>query len=225
MLRQLFNFWSIFFILSGFSARVAAQKLNKHDWAVGEVILTDGDTLTGAVSYYFHKELIQVKSIYGLVKTFSPVNVTRFRVFNEQRQEFQTFRPFMYAPNPAEPAFKTPTFFEVVTEGKYTLIKRSHYVIRNLDPVPAYTSRGYYYEPYSLEQKEATLNNYQLARLNAYYLCTPQNEIIPLRHPKKNLEQLYRDKSAPMKAFIRRRNLSYQNPVALTQVIQYFNHL
>ena len=227
MFRQLLNFGSIFFIFLSFglNRHVTAQKLNKHDWAVGEVILTDGDTLKGAVSYYFQKELIQVKGSNGLVQTFSPVNVTRFRVFNQQHQQFQTFRPFLYAPNPEEPTFKTPTFFEVVTEGKYTLIKRSHYVIRNLDPIPAYTTKGQYYEPYPEMQKEAALNNYQLARLNAYYLFTPENEIIPLRHPKKNLEKLYRDKSAPMKAFVQRRNLSYNNPVALTHVVQYFNHL
>lgn len=227
MFRQLLHFGSIFFFLLNFgvSLRVAAQNLNKHDWSVGEVILTDGDTLKGGVSYYFHKELIQVKDIDGLIRTFSPVNVARFRVFNEQRQEFQTFRPFLYAPNPEEPTFKTPTFFEVVTEGKYTLIKRSSYVIRNLDPIPAYTTRGQYYEPYPVTRKTSDLNSYQLARLNAYYLYTPENEIIPLRHPKKNLEELYRDKSAPMKAFIRRRNLSYKNPVALTHVVQYFNHL
>ncbi len=182
MFRQLLHFKSIFFILLGFglTLRVTAQNLNKHDWSVGEVILTDGDTLKGAVSYYFHKELIQIKDTNGLIRTFSPVNVARFRVFNEQRQEFQTFRPFMYAPNPEEPTFKTPTFFEVVTEGRYTLIKRSNYVIRNLDPIPAYTSRGQYYEPYPVEPKQGNLNNYQLARLNAYiFLRLP---------PQKKLE-------------------------------------
>ncbi|RDC62511.1 hypothetical protein [Adhaeribacter pallidiroseus] len=225
MFRQLLHFRSILFILLGLSSGATAQNLTKHDWSVGEVILTDGDTLKGAVSYYFQKELIQVKNANGFIQTFSPVNVTHFRVFNEQRQEFQTFRPFRYAPNPEEPTFKTPAFFEVVTEGKYTLIKRSCYVIRNLDPVPAYATHGQYYESYSVTRKKSDLNSYQLARLNAYFLYTPENKLIPLRHPKKNLEDLYQDKSVPMKAFIRQRNLSYKNPVALTRVVQYFNHL
>lgn len=227
MFRQLLHFKSFLILVFSFilGSNAIAQNFTRQDWSVGEVILTEGDTLTGAVSYYFNKEIIQVKGRDGLVRTFSPVNVARFRVFNEHRQEFQTFRPFMYSPSPEEPAFKTPTFFEVVTEGKYTLIKRSNFVIRNLDPLPAYTSMGKYYEAYPTKQTDASLNNYQIARSHAYYLLTPENEIMPLRHPKKNLESLYRDKAAPMKAFIRRRNLSYKNPVALTHVVQYFNHL
>ncbi|QNF33969.1 hypothetical protein HUW51_15020 [Adhaeribacter swui] len=207
------------------SSRVIGQNLTKQDWPSGEVVLVNGDTLTGAVSYYLSKELIQVTGRDGLIKTFSPVNVVYFRVLNEQRQEFQTFRPFQYAPNPEEPYFKTPTFFEVVTEGKYTLVKRSNFVVRNLDPIATYTSRGRFYEPCPVLPQKAGLNNYQLAQLNVFYLLTPDEQLIPLRHPKKNLENLYQDKSASMKAFIRRRNLSYKNPVALTHVVQYFNHL
>lgn len=228
MFRKPLYFWSILFIfLNSGVCPALGQHLTKHEWAAGEVVLTNGDKLKGAVTYYFNKEIIQVKGADSLTKTFSPVNVAYFQVFSAQKQVLQTFRPFMWSPNPEEPAFKTLAFFEVITEGKYTLIRRTAYVIRNLDPVPVYTSLGKYYEPYTPDpdQMPSELNNYQIARLNSYYLLTPESQILRLRHPKKNLEDLYQDKSGRMKAYIRKRNLSYKNPIALTHVVQYFNHL
>ncbi|PSR53779.1 hypothetical protein AHMF7605_09720 [Adhaeribacter arboris] len=227
MLRKLLYFWRIliFLALAGFSPTTLAQNLNKHEWAKGKIVLTTGETLFGPLSYYYNKEIIQVKGTDGFIRTFSPVNVAYFQGFNEQKQIFQTFKPFLYSPNPDVPAFQTPTFFEVVTEGKYTLVKRTAFVIRNLDPIPRYTSLGRYYEPYSSTETARAGNNYQIAQLHSYYLLTPQNQIISLRHPKKDLEDLYEDKAAPMKAYIRGKKLSYKNPVALTHVVQYFNHL
>ncbi|MDQ3291851.1 MAG: hypothetical protein M3Q05_11240 [Bacteroidota bacterium] len=227
MFRQSLYFWSIFIflVLSGFSFTTLAQNLNKHEWAEGKIVLTTGETLSGPVSYYYNKEIIQVKGNDDLTRTFSPVNVAYFQGFNEEKQVLQTFRPFLWSPNPDAAAFKTPAFFEVVTEGKYTLVKRTAYVIRNLDPIPMYTSLGRYYEPYNSNETLQPGKNYQLARLHSYYLLTPENEIVSLRNPKKDLEDLYQDKAISMKAYIRDKKLSYKNPVALTHVVQYFNHL
>jgi len=220
-------FWRHLFLLLiiGLYHTSVAQNLNKYEWAKGEVILTNGDTLAGALSYYYKKEIIQVKGADGIIKTFSPVNVAQFQAFNEQKQLVQIFRPYRWQPNPVEDAFKTPAFFEVVTQGKYTLIKRSAYVIRNADPIPMYTLWGRYYEPCTTDNISPQNNDYQIALLNSYYLLTPENEIISLRKPKKNLEDLYRDKTSTMKAFIRWNKLSYDNPVALTHMVHHFNHL
>ncbi|MDQ4140581.1 MAG: hypothetical protein M3142_08640 [Bacteroidota bacterium] len=225
MFRKSLYFWSIFLIIAGFYNPSFAQNLNKHEWAEGKIVLTTGETLSGTLGYFYNKEIIQVKGTDGFTRTFSPVNVAYFQGFNEQKQVLQTFKPFHWSPNPDVPAFKTPAFFEVVTEGKYTLVKRSAFVIRNLDPVPMYTSLGRYYEPYPTQETLRSGKNYQIARLHSYYLLTPENQIISLRNPKKDLEELYEDKAGSMKAYIRSKKLSYKNPVALTHVVQYFNHL
>lgn len=225
MFRKTLYFWSIFLLIFRFSHSAFAQNLNTHEWAEGKIVLTTGETLSGALSYFYNKEIIQVKDADGFIRTFSPVNVAYFQGFNEQKQVLQVFKPFQWSPNPDVPAFKTPAFFEVVTEGKYTLVKRTAFVIRNLDPVPMYTSLGRYYEPYFTNETVRSGKNYQLARLHSYYLLTPENEIVNLRNPKKDLEDLYQDKAISMKAYIRDKKLSYKNPIALTRVVQYFNHL
>ena len=227
MFRNTLYFWSSLLLLffSGLCQSSAAQNLNKLEWAKGKIILTNGDTLAGALSYYYKEEIIQVKGKDGITKTFSPVNIDHFQAFNEQKLLFQIFRPYMWSRNPDEDAFKTPVFFEIVMEGKYTLIKRSAYVIRNSEPIPMYTCWGRYYEPCTDNEIYFPNNDSQLALLNNYFLLTPENEIIRLRNPKKNLENLYRDKANTMKAYIRWQKLSYNNPVALTHMVRYFNHL
>ncbi|QMU27777.1 hypothetical protein [Adhaeribacter radiodurans] len=225
MFQKSLYFWSIFLIISTFCYPAFAQNLNKHEWVAGKVVLTTGETLSGALSYFYNKEIIQVKGADGFTRAFSPVNVSYFQGFNEKKQVLQIFKPFKWSPNPDVPGFKTPAFFEVVTEGKYTLVKRTAFVIRNLDPVPMYASLGRYYEPYSTNETLHSGKNYQITRLHSYYVLTPENEIINLRNPKKDLENLYQDKASSMKAYIRDKKLSYKNPVALTHVVQYFNHL
>ena len=221
----LYNYILFFLVSSGLYQTAVAQNLNKREWEKSEVVLTNGDTLTGTLSYYYKKEIIQVKITNGITKTFSPVNVAYFRVFNAQKQVFQTFRPFMWSPIPDDLAFKTPAFFEVIMQGKYTLIKRAAYVIRNSDPLPLYTAWGRYYESCPVEESTSITNFNQVALLNFYYVLTPENQIISLRHPKKNLEELYQDKGRKMNAYIKGNKLSYNNPVALSHMVHYFNRL
>ena len=227
MFTKPYSFWSslLLLVMVGFYYPVAAQHLDKHEWARGEIILTSGDTLLGALNYYYKQEIIQVKSPDGRLQSFSPVNITCFRAFDEQKQTIRTFKPFMGPPSQDQPNLNVPAFFEVVTEGKYTLARRSTYVIRNLDPLPMYTSWGRYYEPYVTDPSFSRNSHYQIAQLNVYYLLTPENKIISLRNPKKDLESLYQDKAQTMKAFIRWNNLSYPNPAALTYMVHHLNKL
>jgi len=66
-----------------------------------------------------------------------------------------------------------------------------------------YTSWGRYYEPYVTGSSFSRNAHYQIAQLNVYYLLTPENKIISLGNPKKDLESLYQNKDKNMKAFIR----------------------
>ncbi|WP_026464003.1 hypothetical protein [Adhaeribacter aquaticus] len=204
---------------------VSAQSLQKQDWAMGEIILNTGDTLVGPISYYHNKDLVQVTLADGEILIYSPVNVKCFKVFNGDKGIIQTYKPFNWSEEGQVNSYKKLTFFEVLAEGKYTLINRSVFTIRNLDPVPAYTSMGRYYEPYKTNGAYYKGDTYQIAKLNLFYLLTPENNFIPLKNPKKDMENIFQEKEESMEAYINKHNLSYKNPVALLQMVRYLNRL
>jgi hypothetical protein len=218
----------LFLLLLGFQALpvlVKGQDLDVQEWRQGKVILTNGDTLSGAVVYHLKGEMLQVKQADGTTKTYSPVNVAGFTVFNEQKSRFQTFRSYLWSRRADYSNYKTPAFFEVVAEGKYTLIKREALAVRNQDPVPQYAAAGRYYEPYPVDNARCNGLNSQVVAVKQFYVLTPEQEIVALRNPRKDLPDLFRDKAGLMDQFMKTRNLSYRNSTDLIPMIRHFNKL
>jgi hypothetical protein len=215
----------LLFVLQALPLLVKSQDLNVQEWQQGKVILTNGDTLAGAVVYHRKGEMLQVQQADGATKTYSPVSVASFTVFNEQTRRFQTFRSYPWAQRADYQAYKTPAFFEVIAEGKYTLVGREALAIRNQDPVPRYASAGRYYEAYPAENLRYNGLYSQVVAMKQYYVLTPGQEIVALRNPRKDLPGLFRDKAGIMNQFMKNRNLSYHNSTDLIPVIRHFNSL
>jgi hypothetical protein len=204
---------------------VEGQDLDRQQWQQGKVILSDGDTLSGAIVYHLKGEMLQVKEAGGAIKTYSPVNVASFTVFNEQTRRFHTFRSYLWSRRAGYNSFKTPAFFEVVAEGKYTLVKREAFSVRNQDPVPRYAAYGRYYEPHPTDNIRYKDSYCQVVAVKQFYVLTPEKEMIALRNPKKDLPDLFRDKAGTMHQFMRHKKLSYHNSTDLIPVIRQFNRL
>jgi hypothetical protein len=218
----LFFFLLVFQILP---LLVKGQDLEVLEWQEGKVMLTNGDTLSGAVVYHLKGEMLQVKLPDGATKTFSPVNVAGFTVFNEQKRRFQIFRSYLWSRPGGYSSFRTPAFFEVVAEGKYTLVKREAFTVRNQDPVPRYAAFGRYYETDASHRRRYNGTSTQVVAVNQFYVLTPGAEIVALRNPGKDLPELFRDKAGLMDQFMKTRNLSYRNSTDLIPVIRHFNKL
>lgn len=206
-------------------APVKSQDLNVKEWREGKVVLTTGDTLAGSIVYRQKGELLQVQQGDGSTKTFSPVNVASFTVFNQKTRRFQTFRSYRWSQRGDYSDFKTPAFFEVISEGKYTLVEREALAVRNQDPVPRYASAGRYYEAQPDQIMRFNGSYTQVVAVKQFYVLTPENELVALRNPKKDLPELFQDKAGAMQAFMKNRNLSYHNPTDLIPMIRHFNKL
>jgi hypothetical protein len=220
--------WALVFLIIIFQVlpvTVKSQDLGVQQWREGKVVLTTGDTLAGGVVYHQKGELLQVELADGATKTYSPVNVASFTVFNEQTRRFQTFRSYRWSRRGDYSTFKTPAFFEVIAEGKYTLVEREALAIRNQDPVPRYSSAGRYYEAQPDNTMRFNGSFSQMVAVKQFYVLTPENEIVALRNPKKDLPDLFQDKAGAMQAFMKNRNLSYHNSTDLIPVIRHFNKL
>ncbi len=208
------------FILSP-TTNVMAQRGDIQEWAKGRIILTSGDTLYGPIAYHRTEDIIRVTLSDGSINAFAPVAVNSFTVTDEKNKYVQTFRPFLWNRGNDYSDYQAPAFFELLTEGKYSLVKREILSARTVsNAYPMYAGSGRYYDPYAY-----TGSRYQTMVLDLFYLNTPNNKILALRNPKRDLEDLFKNKERMMREYIKANNLSYSETRDLIKILNHYNSL
>jgi hypothetical protein len=201
---------------------VFAQKVDIQEWPKGRIVLTSGDTLTGPIIYHRTEDIIRVTLPDGSIQAYAPVNVSSFTVTDERGRFRQTFKPYLWNRGNDYSDYKAPAFFELLSEGNYTLVKREVLTSRSLNYSPMYAGYGRYYDPYGYGYGNM---HQQPVVQDLFYIYSPKGEIISLRNPKRDLDDLFGNKSKEMKAFVKQRNLEYDNAHDLAIIVGHFNGL
>ena len=210
-------FISLFLFVS-LSFPVLAQYSEVQEWPKGQIVLTSGDTLYGPLTYHRAEDIIRITLADGSINAFAPVNVQSFTVADKS-ERVQTFRPYFWNRGNDYSDYKIPAFFESVTDGNYTLVRRQILAARPISTSPMYAGYGRYYDPYYGGTR------YQTIVQDVFYLYTPAGKLIELRHPERNLEALYNDKADAMKSFVKKNKLNYNDGRDLVAIIRYLNRL
>jgi hypothetical protein len=209
--------------LCAFVSSVQAQQPDVQEWPNGQVILATGDTLYGSVVYHQSEEIIRLIRQDGTNQAFTPVGVRSFAVSDNRGQTQKVFRSYRWNRGNDYSDYQVPTFFEVLQEGPYTLVKREVVTVRNQSMSPMYAGYGRYYDPYGGGYYPGSRS--QLIILDVLYLYTPNNKILALRNPRRDLEDLFGKKAHEMKQFIKSQNLSYGDTQDVMRMIRHFNSL
>lgn len=196
-----------------------AQRVDIQEWTKGRVVLTSGDTLSGPVTYHRTEDVVRVTLPDGSIQAFAPVNVASFTVTDGRFS--QTFKPYMWNRGNDYSDYQAPAFFEQLNEGRYSLVKRETVVRRNLNSSPMYAGYGRYYDPYGYGNTSRYVDQVQ----DLFYLHTPNNKIITLRRPKRDLEDIFGKKNKEMKSFISTNKLDYDNPRDLVLIVSHYNKI
>jgi hypothetical protein len=90
-------------------------------WHDGKIVLIDGDTLKGMVKYDFQQNVVQYVVNNKQAEIYSARKVLFFEIFDETVHKYRRFfvLPYTNASN-----YKAPVFFELLEEGKITLLSR-----------------------------------------------------------------------------------------------------
>ncbi len=110
----------IFLVLVLVAAKAKAQEFPSDLWHHGMAVLVNEDTITGKVKYNLEKNLIQIESQKKLY-TYSSNRVFYFQIFDETIDSYREFYALPYA---LVNQYESPIFFEVLVEGKLTLLCR-----------------------------------------------------------------------------------------------------
>lgn len=201
----------IYFLLLNavFISTSEAQEFPSEIWHDGKLVLLSGDTLAGKLKYDFENDIVQVNQ-YNRLKTYSSRKILYFEIYDKT---VDSYRYFYSLPFNVHANYKTPVLFEVLYEGKLTLLCREHIVTETQQPY-AY---NYGYVPGT---------SYSRTRLAyAYFFLNHDGGITQYNLKKKELLDFFGNKSKQVKQYMQKNNLKYDRMSDLVRITAYYNAL
>ena len=213
--KTLFLIFGAFFLaFSGKAQQVPFELL----WEKGTVYFTNGDSVSGQVTLTLPRDIVSVRQPNGQLSAFATVNVSGFRVQEEKntghfRPKFgplefsRNYQTYMWNHNNDYSNFRSPAFFVVIQPGPYTLLMRE-------TKMPASVSMGRYSHDVPIRTERI---------LQHFYLADPKKEIIPLRNPRKDLQNLFPKIKDDLVKFAKSNKLDFDDPIELARIVEYCN--
>jgi hypothetical protein len=193
---------SFFLFLMSFCAN--AQQWPFELWHDGKIVLEQGDTLKGLVKYDLQQDLIQYTSKDNVVEAYTPRKVLFFEIFDSSVHQW---RQFYSLPFTTGGAYRAPVFFELLEEGKMTLLSRE---------ALEYKTYGtpYYLGSYSRQ-----------VLVTKFFLLDEKGNIDPFVGNKRDLLDLMGKKADDVQEFMKTNRLDYTDKYDLAKIVQYYNSL
>lgn len=197
---RLFLF-SLFFICALASH---AQQFPFEFWHDGKIVLDDGDTLKGNVKYDLQNDLLQLQQGDKL-ESFSARKVLFFEIFDGSVKRYRTFYSLPYS---SAGQYKAPVFFELLAEGKLTVLCREAIELRT------YSSPFYYYGTYTRQ-----------VLVNKYFILKENGTIEEFLSKRNDWYDLMNSKADEVRKYAKTNKLDVDNKYELAQIITYYNSL
>jgi hypothetical protein len=195
---------ALLIVMIFFCAEATAQKFPSDLWHEGKIVLLEGDTLRGSVKYDLQQDLVQYGVATERTTAFSARKVLFFEIFDNS---VRSYRQFFALPFTTTSGYKAPVFFELLEEGKMTLLSRESVEYRT------YNS-PYYMGSYS-----------RLVLVHKYYFLDDKGEISEFTGNKNDLMQLMKNKGDEVEKYIKANKLRQDDKHDFTRIVAYYNSL
>ena len=184
--------------------RVEAQKFPSDLWHDGRIVLLEGDTLRGSIKYDLQQDLVQYGVANQRTAAFSARKVLFFEIFDTS---VRRYRQFFALPFSTTSGYKAPVFFELLEEGKMTLLSRESVEYRT------YNS-PYYMGSYS-----------RLVLVYKYFFLDENGNITEFTGNKNDLLNLMNKKADEVEKYIKANKLRYDDKYDFARIVAYYNSL
>lgn len=193
----------LMFVL-GFNASVAgAQSWPFELWHEGKVVTIGNDTLKGLVKYDLQQDLIMVNPTAGTAEAFGARKILFVEIFDKTVHRYRQFYSLPYA---ATGNYKTPVLFELLTEGKLTLLARESLEYRN-------QSSSFYY------------NRMVPVLVYSYFLLEADGSIVTLRNKRDEILERMKPLDEEVQRYARSNRLQFENHAELIRIFAYYNSI
>lgn len=193
--------WMFLFI---FGFTYAQREWPSELWHEGKVVLLKGDTLSGVLKYDFRQDLLQYVVNNNKAEIYSARKVLFFEIFDETVHKYRRFYALPYS-NPS--GYKAPLFFELLEEGKITLLSRELLEYKTY-------SNTFYGGSYS-----------RLVQTYFYYLLKEDGTIVDLKGNKNDFLALMGSKGKNVEKYIRENRLDFDDKYDVAKIVAFYNTL
>lgn len=193
-----------------FSLSVQAQVFPSEVWHQGTVVLISDDTLKGLIKYDIENDALQIKIEEDRIKAFSAHKLFYFEIYDTG---IKSYRSFYSLPLEVSRDFAVPMLFEVLYEGRLTLLCREKIVQDNN-------------ASQSNSALTAVMPNDTRMMLDFDFYFLEKDGTINLYNPKRRLLLSIMDrKYNEVKKYMRRNKLRHDQISDLVRITAYYNAL
>lgn len=194
----------ILVLVFGISGVAVGQQFPFEYWHDGKVVLESGDTLQGSIKYDLQSDLVQF-SRGNKLESYTARKITFFEIFDQTVKRYRQFYTIPYA---VSGAYKAPVLFELLTEGKMTLLCRESVEYRSY-------SNSFY--SYGMSTR--------LVLVYHYFLLKENGSIEPFDGKRADLARLMGDKGQLVEKYMKSNKLDLTDRNEFVQIVQYYNSL
>jgi hypothetical protein len=173
-------------------------------WHEGKIVLESGDTLKGHIKYDLTNDLVQVDR-GGILESYTARKMTYFEIFD---QTVRKYRQFYSIPYVTSGAYKAPVIFELLAEGKMTLLCREGVEYRS------YSNAFYSYGMTT-----------RLILVYHYFLLKEDGSIEPFEGKRNDLLRLMSPFNEKVEKYIKANKLDITDRNEFVQIVTFYNSL
>lgn len=186
------------------SAHVNAQEWPSDLWHEGKIVLVEGDTLRGLIKYDLQQDLVQYNLKDERTEAYSARKILFFEIFDTSVRKY---RHFFALPYTTGTSYRAPIFFELLEEGKLTLLSRESLEYRT------YNS-PYYIGSYSRQ-----------VLVNKYFFLDEEGNITEFVGNKNDLLNLMGKKADEVEKYIKANRLKFEEKYDFARIVAYYNSI
>lgn len=193
-------------ILLSLSLAGVSQRFSSEVFHEGFLVTTGKDTLKGQVKYDLEANILTLLHA-GKTWSYSSQKVFYFEIFDKI---LNNYRQFYSVPFNVNFDYKIPIFFEVVYEGKLSLLRREQIIIQSVNSTSAYWGGG------TVRQNIIEYS---------YYFLDEKGKITFFNGRKKDLIKFMSKKETEVKQFIKENKLETDNAADLIRITAFYNSI
>lgn len=181
-----------------------AQEFPFEYWHEGKLVTEESDTLKGTIMYNLQGDILQLQRS-GQIETYTARKIVFFEIFDVTSKQYRQFYSLPFSPTGTQ--YKAPVFFELLAEGKMTLLAREALEYRTY-------SSFYYYGSYSRQ-----------VLVYKYFLLDEKGDINQFEGNKNDWIYLMGKQGSQVQKYAKSNKLDFDQRDELVKIVTYYNSL
>ncbi len=174
-------------------------------WHDGKLVLLQGDTLKGLIKYDLSQDLVQIAANEGKnADAFTARKVLFFEIYDAT---ISRYRQFYALPFATTGGYRAPVFFELLAEGKMTLLAREFLESKTV-------TSPYYFGSYS-----------QVVLSHHYFFLREDGTIDQFSGNRNDFIDLFGKKDKDVEKYIKTNRLRFGEKEDMAKIVSYYNSL